>query len=111
MDHEGAPQLSHRTHKVPLAACDAESQRNLFGLGGFFRGREEQKERAVETATVSWPTVKRKMDRARISVADLARAAGDYPSNVSAIIHGAQYCGPERMARLVKALRERGVDV
>jgi len=51
------------------------------------------------------------MDRARISVAELARAAGDYPSNVSAIIHGAQYCGPERMARLVKALRERGVDV
>ncbi len=79
----------------------------------FGRAHEEQKERAVERteAVSSWPTVKRKMDRARISVADLARAAGDYPSNVSAIIHGAQYCGPERMARLMKALRERGVDV
>jgi hypothetical protein len=77
----------------------------------FSRAHEEQKERAVETTAVSWPTVKRKMDRAGISVADLARAAGDYPSNVSAIIHGAQYCGPERMARLVKALRERGVDM
>ena len=64
----------------------------------------------TETIT-SWPRVKAKMERAGISVADLARAAGDYPSNVSAIIHGSQYCGPERMARLMKALRERGVDV
>ena len=62
-------------------------------------------------AVSSWPTVKRKMDHARISVAELARAAGDYPSNVSAIIHGSQYVGPKRMERLVKALRDRGVDV
>ncbi len=65
----------------------------------------------METTAVSWARVKAKMDRAGISVADLARAAGDYPSNVSAIIHGSQYVGPKRMERLVKALRDRGVDV
>ena len=69
-----------------------------------------EQEKAVETTTVSWPQVKQKMDRQGVTVADLARAAGDYRENVSAIIHGSQYCGPDRMARLRKALRELGVD-
>jgi DNA-binding XRE family transcriptional regulator len=98
---------------VPLAACDAESQRYLIGLGGFFRGLEEQKERAVErTETVSsWPRLKARVERAGVTQTELAQAAGMTQGNISEILNGRAYVGPERMARLMKALRERGVDV
>ncbi len=64
----------------------------------------------TETIT-SWPSVKAKVAHAGVTQAELARAAGMTQGNISEILNGRAYVGPERMARLVKALRERGVDV
>ena len=95
-----------------LATCDAEAS-DLSVFGGFFRGLEEQKERAVErTETVSsWPRLKAKVAHAGVTQTELAQAAGMTQGNISEILNGRAYVGPTRMARLVKALRERGVEV
>ena len=64
-----------------------------------------------ETTSVSWPRVRQKMERAGVTQQQLAQQSGQYQPNISAILNGREYVGARRAARMLRALRELGVDV
>ncbi len=64
----------------------------------------------TERETLDVAELRARMDRAGVSVREMARTAGMYHGNLSAILHGRNYVGPTSRARLLAAAQVLGID-
>jgi hypothetical protein len=65
----------------------------------------------TDNQTLSGRQVRTRLVEHGVKVGDLARAASMPPSDLSAILHGRPvYLGPERKARIERAIGELGLD-
>ena len=64
----------------------------------------------TETKSVG-SELKAKMEQAGVTQRELSRRTGIDTSHIAPLLNGREYLGPERLSRMVKALREMGMDV
>lgn len=64
----------------------------------------------METTELTTAQLRSRMYAARVRVRDLAKAAGMYQSDVSAILNGHETLGPVRRAKLERGIRVLKLD-
>jgi hypothetical protein len=93
-------------------------QPGAFSLGAGWQHRQKGQSsmaslvhvQIVEQQTLDVAELRARMNRAGVSVREMARTAGMYHGNLSALMNGREYLGPKSQARLIAAAHELGLD-